>query len=115
MEDIVGTLTKPVSAADLCALVRAGHDNDMDLAHLLLHVEMPPVVGDYSLGEYAREVCETYETLEALRAGDATAVDALREDHRHVPRERLVDGEVERLTILLDDLLELGAAVLSQP
>lgn len=65
MEDIVTRLAQPVTASHLRSLVDAAHDNEMDLAHLLLRVEMPPVVGDMSLGQYAAEL--------ASAAGEARA------------------------------------------
>lgn len=54
LEDTMTRLATHVTPADLHALVTSGCENGMDLAHLLLHVEMPPQVGDMTLADYVR-------------------------------------------------------------
>jgi hypothetical protein len=114
MEVIVSRLAHPVTVESLRRLVDAAYENDLDLAHLLLRIDMPEMVGDMSRGEYAAELLEHTTNLRSLETGDGVYLDALREDNRHVPVDRLREGALDTLQVAVAALLEAGATALNR-
>jgi hypothetical protein len=85
-------LDTPITAAALDALVKAARENEMDLAQLMLQVEMPPVVAGQDLGHYATELAEVAAELNELEhlGTDAKVYQDAIQEHPSARGERLL-------------------------